>query len=103
MRSRQIISLRSVVATFLAAAMLLASGGCLFVLQLDGDCEDHCDDSCADCGDCVICLPTLHMLIAGQPMNRAADQRPSKLCLATPDHLERIFAANIDHPPQNIA
>ena len=103
MRNRQFTSPRCMVAVLLTVIMLFATGGSLFVLQLDTDCEDHCDDSCENCSDCIFCLPTLHMIAVGQPTNSAVDQRPSLLRIAAPDHLERIFAVNIDHPPQNIA
>lgn len=103
MKSRQIIPLRSVVAVFMAAVMLFATVGSLFVPQLDSYCGDHCDDSCEDCSDCILCQGTLHMLVAGQFAVRAADPLPSWLCSTTSNHRERIFAVNIDHPPQNIA
>lgn len=94
---------RSTIAGLLVILTLFAAGGNVFMVQLDLDCEDHCDDSCENCSDCINCAPTLHMLSAYRVVNRIIAQQSTWLRAAAANHPEPIFATTIDHPPQNRA
>jgi hypothetical protein len=85
----------------LIVSFLLISGSELFATFYDDDCEDHCDEACETCGDCIHCLPTLHMLVGAACEGGFSDQGPSWGLLASSDCFEGDFRDGIDHPPQN--
>lgn len=86
----------------LMGSLLSLAGSELLSAQLGDSCEDHCDDSCEACGDCIQCLPTLHMITidssARVPLYHASWLLPSQSI-----DLDGNLAEDIDHPPQNFS
>lgn len=94
--------LRLTLVFFLAAAFLAMAGGELFAAAGVDDCEDHCEETCHGCGDCVFCLPLLHMLAGPGSYEAPADLSLHWTLASISAQLIRHPADDIDHPPQNL-
>ncbi len=86
----------------LAATMFIAGSADMILPHADSDCEDHCEEDCHGCNDCVRCVSSVHMIAADRPdlpagLHTAAWDIPA-LVLES----ERTLARAIDHPPQNL-
>lgn len=69
----------------------------------DEECQNECDESCDTCGDCVHCLPTVHLISSlGVVSIPAANNPTGTVDLPNFDN-ERGEPRGIDHPPQNFA
>ncbi|MDX9856257.1 MAG: hypothetical protein RBT76_00530 [candidate division Zixibacteria bacterium] len=93
-------SIRNWVTLGLVAALAVFACGDLVAGICADDCENHCDDDCRDCGDCLHCLPGLYMLPAFTPESRlihfsiSFTPSTSDIDIASPD------PARIDRPPR---
>ena len=90
------------VAWILVCSILIVTGGELLAVFGGEDCEDHCGETCHDCSDCVLCLPSLHMIVwngfdFGQVDSASGWTVNSLLVRIVPHPSE-----DIDHPPQNL-
>jgi hypothetical protein len=85
----------------LTVSFMLMAGGDLLVPHGDSDCAEHCDDSCENCGDCLQCLPTVHMIAAFACEYGIAEHGPAWAVQVVFERMEGSYSAVIDHPPQN--
>jgi len=86
----------------LVSPVLSAAGGDLLDFESGEDCKDHCEESCHGCGDCIMCLPSIHM-IAGDGFNLGpVDGLPGWTVGSFAARLLPQPAQAIDHPPQNL-
>ncbi len=90
-------------AWLLVGSILIVAGGELFVAHGGEDCEDHCDDSCQGCGDCVMCPLSLHMIAWNGFEFTPTDLSPGWAVRSLSSRIAGPPANDIDHPPQNLA
>ena len=93
--------LKMVLVLWLVAAMPLMPGGELIPGHDDDGCEDTCDESCQDCGICVGCARTVHMIpTASFELNSHLRASIGTISTLSFEH-ESMLGEGIDHPPQN--
>ena len=83
-------------------SILAMAGGDLLAAIESADCEEHCEDSCHGCGDCVFCLPLIHMISWS---DSPVDQNSLDPIWGVRPDASRIAlnpSSDIDHPPQNL-
>ncbi len=86
----------------LVGSLSFMATGELFAAYCGDHCEDHCEESCQGCGDCILCLPSVHMIAWD-----GSDPGPVDPARCWTVSLLSVQAAknrtdDIDHPPQNL-
>jgi hypothetical protein len=82
----------------IAAAMILVP---VAESLADAGEEHHCGDECENCGDCVQCLPTIHMAPGDAVLHGTCDAPALWSLQVPPMPTVTPVPTSIDHPPQN--
>jgi hypothetical protein len=86
----------------LVLVLIALAGGELWSGHCDADCENQCSDTCEGCGDCIHCLPTLHMLVVVSSKMSSCELMPAGNVFGVSLSFDGAAGGGIDHPPQNI-
>ena len=86
----------------LAATMFVAGSADMILPHAESDCEDHCEEDCHGCNDCVRCVSSIHMIASVTPDVPAGLYSPAWDIPALVLESECNPARAIDHPPQNL-
>jgi hypothetical protein len=95
--------LRIIIALGLITVMLFLASGDLFAGHCEEECENECDESCQDCGDCLHCLPVVHMISLNSVDLGVVDQNCAGTIHASSVQRDSADPPGIDHPPQNLS
>jgi len=95
--------IRFSVAILLVFSFAFTAGGGLVEALCGNGCNDHCDDSCETCGDCINCLSNTHMIFSFPHGYGLSDRIHLWNVSSLPERIEGIIATDIDHPPQNLS
>ncbi|MBD3401269.1 hypothetical protein GF420_00105 [candidate division GN15 bacterium] len=86
----------------LATSLLVLACGDIFAGTCNDKHDDHCKDECRDCGDCLQCLPGIHMIPAVTDGSGPVSPTPLWLVTANACSVEGSNPCCIDHPPRTL-
>ncbi len=91
------------VALSFLAAMFMVMPAEIVPAEDEHDCEEHCEDACQGCTDCLHCFSKVQFIMTFDTAVYEFYLHMESAINAPEFQSENIFASNIDHPPQNIS